>query len=56
LFFIPQKLLSVISYIGAGYHFQNISKGIIDTRDVVYFLSVMAIGLFGTHLVMQEKK
>ena len=56
LFFIPQKLLSVIAYIGAGYHFQNIARGIVDTRDVLYFLSVMAIGLFATNLVMQEKK
>lgn len=56
LFFIPHKILSVIAYIGAGYHFQNIAKGIVDTRDVLYFLSVMAIGLFATHLVMQEKK
>lgn len=56
LFFIPQKLLSFIAYIGAGYHFQNIAKGIVDTRDVLYFLSVMVIGLFATNLVMQEKE
>jgi ABC-2 type transport system permease protein len=56
LFFIPQKILSVIAYIGAGYHFQNIAKGIVDTRDVLYFLSVMVIGLFGTNLAVQEKK
>jgi ABC-2 type transport system permease protein len=55
LFFIPQKILSIIAYIGAGFHFQNISKGIVDTRDVLYFLSVIFIGLFGTNLVMQEK-
>jgi ABC-2 type transport system permease protein len=55
LFFIPQKILSIIAYIGSGFHFQNISKGIIDTRDVLYFLSVIFIGLFGTKLVMQEK-
>jgi ABC-2 type transport system permease protein len=56
LFFVPRNILSVIAYIGAGHHFQNIAKGIIDTRDVLYFLSVMVIGLFGTNLVMQEKK
>ena len=55
LFFFPGSLLRVIGYLGANFHFQNIAKGIIDSRDIVYFLSVVFIGLYGTHLVMQEK-
>ncbi|MDX9788832.1 MAG: ABC transporter permease subunit [Desulfobacterales bacterium] len=56
LFFVPQKMLSIIAYIGAGYHFQNIAKGIVDMRDILYFMSVIVIGLYGTNLVLQEKK
>jgi ABC-2 type transport system permease protein len=56
LFFFPQSLVGVANNIGAGYHFQNISKGIIDSRDIIYFLSVAFIGLYGAHLVMQEKE
>ncbi len=55
LFFLPQTLLGILSYLGADAHFQNISKGIIDSRDVMYFLSVCFVGLYGAHLVMQEK-
>ena len=55
LFFIPQSLLGVIGYLGADFHFQNISKGIIDSRDILYFLSVTFVGAFGAHLAMQEK-
>lgn len=55
LFFLPQTLLGILSYLGADAHFQNISKGIIDSRDALYFLSVCFVGLYGTHLVMQEK-
>ena len=55
LFFIPQSLLGVIGYIGADFHFQNISKGIIDSRDILYFLSVTFVGAYGAHLAMQEK-
>jgi ABC-2 type transport system permease protein len=55
LFFLPQSMLGVLSYLGADYHFQNISKGIIDSRDVLYFLSVIFIGLYGAHLVVEEK-
>ena len=55
LFFLPQSLLGVFEYLGADFHFENISKGIIDSRDIVYFLSVSFVGLYGTHLVLQEK-
>jgi len=55
LFFFPGFLLGVVGYLGADFHFQNIAKGIIDSRDIVYFLSVIFVGLYGTHLVMQAK-
>jgi ABC-2 type transport system permease protein len=55
LFFLPASLLGILSYLGADFHFQNISKGIIDSRDVVYFLSICFIGLYGAHLALQEK-
>lgn len=55
LFFLPRSLLGILSYLGADFHFQNISKGIIDTRDIIYFLSVCFVGLYGAHLALQEK-
>jgi ABC-2 type transport system permease protein len=55
LFFLPRSLLGVLAYLGADFHFQNISKGIIDTRDVIYFLSLTFIGLYGTYLALREK-
>lgn len=56
LFFFPRELLGVIGYLGADFHFQNIARGVIDSRDVIYFLSVIFISLFGAHLAMQEKE
>ena len=56
LFFLPQSLLGVFEYLGADFHFQNISKGIVDSRDVLYFLSVSFVGLYGAYLAMEEKK
>lgn len=55
LFFLPRSMLGIFAYLGADLHFQNISKGIIDSRDVLYFLSVCFIGLYGAHLVLQQK-
>ncbi|MBW1827984.1 MAG: ABC transporter permease subunit [Deltaproteobacteria bacterium] len=55
LFFLPQSLLGIFEYLGADFHFQNISRGIIDSRDILYFLSVSFAGLYGAHLVMEGK-
>jgi ABC-2 type transport system permease protein len=56
LLFFPGSVVKVIGYIGADFHFQNIAKGIVDSRDVLYFASVIFLGLYGTSLAMSEKK
>ena len=56
LFFVPDSLLAVFAYLGSTTHFQNISRGIIDTRDLLYFLSIMFLALYATTVVLKEKK
>jgi ABC-2 type transport system permease protein len=56
LFFFPTTVLNVVNYLGASSHFQNVAKGIIDSRDILYFLSLVFLGLYAAHLAMQEKK
>ena len=56
LFFVPESLLAVFSYLGSTTHFQNISRGIIDTRDLLYFLSIIFIALYATTFVLREKR
>jgi ABC-2 type transport system permease protein len=56
LFFIPETVLNVIAYLGADYHFRNISRGIIDSRDLLYFISVMFLSLYATRLALLKKE
>jgi len=55
LFFLPESALGVFQFLGADFHFKNISKGVIDSRDLLYFLSVCFVMLYSTNLVIQEK-
>ncbi len=55
LFFVPERLVPVVEYLGANAHFTNISKGIIDSRDLIYFASVIFIFIFSTDIAMKEK-
>ncbi|MDY0297019.1 MAG: ABC transporter permease subunit [Acidobacteriota bacterium] len=56
LFFLPKGMLNVMSYLGADYHFRNIARGVLDSRDLLYFISMTFIALYGTQLVIQERK
>lgn len=37
-----------ISWVGVQYHFENVSKGFLDSRDLVYFLSVISLFIYLT--------
>jgi ABC-2 type transport system permease protein len=53
---LPAGWVKTFQYFSASYHFQNIAKGVIDSRDILYFLTVMFVALYGSNLIMQEKK
>ena len=43
LIFLPAPILSLLQFISANEHFTSISRGIIDTRDLIYFISLTAL-------------
>lgn len=55
LYFLPRSLLGVFAYLGADFHFQNIAKGIIDSRDILYFVSICFVGLYGAYLALLQR-
>jgi ABC-2 type transport system permease protein len=38
----------VVSYISVVTHFESFSKGVLDTKDIVFYLSMIFLGLFFT--------
>lgn len=45
-----------IEKLGISYHYNAISKGVIDTRDLLYFLSMISLFLFASKLSLQSRK
>ena len=45
-----------VKRLGMMDHYQSISRGVVDSRDVLYFLSVMALFLMATRMVLQSRK
>lgn len=52
----PQALLDTVASLSFRTHFESISKGIIDLRDIIYFLMVIAAWLYATAVVIELKK
>lgn len=46
----------IIKNIGIASHYDSISKGVIDTRDVLYFLSIDSIFILSTITVLGSRK
>ncbi|MBF0508253.1 MAG: ABC transporter permease [Deltaproteobacteria bacterium] len=56
LFMVPGPLVSMFEYLSMDYHFANVAKGIIDTRDLVYYFSIIFMGLFLTGQSLAGRK
>lgn len=56
LMFVPLYLTGLIQYLSVDYHLSNISRGVIDSRNLVYFASVVGFFLFMTVRSLEIRK
>ena len=56
LVFVPPGLAGIIQYLSTEFHLSNMSRGVIDTRNIVYFGSVIGFFLFMTTRVLESRK
>ncbi|MES2810831.1 MAG: gliding motility-associated ABC transporter permease subunit GldF [Bacteroidota bacterium] len=47
---------NIVASLGMDYHYKSMSRGVIDTRDVIYFLSVIALFISLTVLKLKSYK
>jgi ABC-2 type transport system permease protein len=47
---------NVIASLGIDYHYKSISRGVIDTRDIIYFLSIITLFIAMTVLNLKKYK
>jgi ABC-2 type transport system permease protein len=54
--FVGKPLDAVMKYLSITSHFQDFSRGVIDSSHVIFFLSVVAAALFLTYLSLQTRR
>ena len=56
LVILPAAAVDIIEFFSAGYHFDSIARGIVDSRDILYFVSVTALFLWMTVDALDERR
>jgi ABC-2 type transport system permease protein len=54
--FSPTTAGRVMSYLALPTHFENFTKGVIDSSDLIYFFSVIVVGIFLTARSVEAMK
>ena len=49
-------LSGIVQRFGVDYHFDSIAKGVVDSRDVIYALTVTGLFLFLNVLMIERRK
>ncbi|MDX1912199.1 MAG: gliding motility-associated ABC transporter permease subunit GldF [Saprospiraceae bacterium] len=50
------KTDDIVQSVGIAYHYDSVSRGVLDSRDVVYFLSVISLFLAATVLSLGRRR
>jgi ABC-2 type transport system permease protein len=56
LFALPRFLVPFFEYLGVNTHFASISRGVIDSRDIIYYLSAIAFFLYLNVRALESRK
>ncbi|HEX3697281.1 MAG TPA: ABC transporter permease subunit [Polyangia bacterium] len=54
--FVPELLQPLFVFLSIDTHFENISRGVIDSRDVIYYVSVMVVCLLLATVSLESRK
>jgi len=56
LAYVPEGLASTLEFLAIDYHFGNIARGVIDSRNIVYFGSVLGFALMLATVSLERRK
>lgn len=56
LMLYPGPVASILEYASVTYHLENLARGILDTRDLVYYLSLVGLFLFLAVRSLESRK
>lgn len=52
----PNALVEFAAGLSVVFHFESMQRGVLDIRDLIYFLSLIAFAIFTTGVVLKSKR
>lgn len=46
---------NIISYLSISSHYQSITRGVVDSKDILYFISIIFMALLGAEFVLMKR-
>jgi ABC-2 type transport system permease protein len=56
LMYVPSSIASILEFLAIDYHFSSIARGVIDSRNIIYFGSLLGFALMLTTVSLQRRK
>ena len=53
---MPNALRPFFNYLGMGTHFESIGRGVVDSRDIIYYVSLVGFFLFLNLKIVESRK
>lgn len=54
--YIPAFLSSILQYFAIDFHFDNIARGVIDSRNIIYYVTLIIVMLSASVAVLEGRK
>ncbi|MBI5472792.1 MAG: ABC transporter permease subunit [Ignavibacteriae bacterium] len=54
--YLPNFMASTLEFLGVDFHYSSIARGVIDSRNIIYFLSMLAFSLMMATVSLERRK
>ena len=56
LVFVPASIAGLLQFLAIDYHLSNMSRGVLDSRNLIYFFSMIGFFLFLTVQTLEVRR
>lgn len=56
LLYVPQMFITTLEFLAIDYHFSSIARGVIDSRNIIYFASLIGFSLMMATVSLERRK
>ena len=54
--YLPAFMASTLEFLGVDFHYSSIARGVIDSRNIIYFASILTFSLMMATVSLERRK